>query len=90
MKLEVFENGKEKIGIEVIGEGHTLLNILKEEAWSAGAKQASYIIKHPYMSKPKIIVRGKNPKKVLMDAAQRIVDESKEFSTLFSRETKKK
>lgn len=90
MKLELVADEKEKLAVTVIGEDHTLLNLLKENAWKAGAKQAAYIIKHPYMSQPEIIIRGKNPRKILAEAAQQIIDDAKEFETLFSREIKKK
>ncbi len=90
MKLEVESQGTGKLELLVEGEDHTLLNMLKENAWKTGANQASYMIKHPYMSVPKIIIRGKDPKKILSDAAQLAVDDAKEFGVVFSREIKKK
>ena len=90
MKLEIESQETGKLELIVKGEDHTLLNVLKENSWKKGAKQASYIIKHPYMSDPKLIVRAKNPKKVLIDAAQLAIDDAKEFETAFKRETKKK
>ena len=89
MKLEVLESEKDRLALLVKGEDHTLLNILKENAWRAGAKQASYVINHPYMSEPKLMIRGLNPRKILSDSAQMAVDEAKEFTVLFSREIKK-
>lgn len=86
MKLNVVEKSKEKISIEIAGETHTFLNLLRENAWKAGSKQASYIIKHPYLSEPRFIVMAKNPLKVLNDANQMILDQAKEFQT----EVKKK
>jgi len=85
MKLKIVENKKDKIKVEVVGESHTLLNLLRETSWKTGADQASYIIAHPYMSNPEIIIRGTNPKKTLIDAAQKITDES----TAFEKEVKR-
>jgi len=86
MKLTVLEKKKDKWKIEVDGEDHTLLNLLTENAWKGKVKQASYMIKHPQLSKPEITVIGPNPKKILADAAQRIIDDS----GAFQREIKRK
>ena len=79
MKLTALEKKKDKWMVEVDGEDHTLLNLLTENAWKRKAKQASYTIKHPYLSKPVITVRGANPKKILADSAQKIIDDAKAF-----------
>jgi DNA-directed RNA polymerase subunit L len=89
MELSVVEKGKEKLKVEVRGESHTLLNVLRENAWKAGAGQASYMIEHPYMAEPKIIVKAKDPKKVLTSAAQAMSDDSKTFLTAFKRACKR-
>ncbi len=88
MKLNVVEKGKEKISIEIVGETHTFLNLLRENAWKAGSKQASYVIKHPYLSDPKFIVRAKNPLKVLNDANQMILEQAKEFQSEIKKKLK--
>jgi DNA-directed RNA polymerase subunit L len=89
MELSAIEKGKEKIRVSVRGETHTMLNLIRENSWKAGAKQASYIIQHPYISQPEIIVRSRNPVKTLKDAAQMVADEAKEFSVEFKRAMKK-
>ena len=83
MKLTVLEKKKEKWKVEVDGEDHTLLNLLTENAWKGKVKQASYTIKHPHLSKPEITVFGPNPKTVLANSAQRIIDDSKAFQRAF-------
>ncbi len=90
MKLAVLEKSDSKWVLEVRGETHTLLNLLSENAWKSGADQASYIIEHPYLSEPKIIVRSKNPKKTLLEAVQLIVMQSKEFEKEFQINMKRK
>jgi len=90
MKLNVLESTENKLVIEVHGEDHTFLNILTERSWASGCKQASYIIEHPYLSKPKIIVMAQNPKKILDSAAQMIIEEAKAFEKEFKRALPKK
>jgi len=85
MKLKIVEKGKEKMKIEVGGETHTFLNLLREKAWESGCDQASYIVEHPYQSDPIVIVKAKNPIKVLSDAGTKVTDQVKEFSRHFSR-----
>ena len=77
MKLKAIEKKKDKWKLEIEGEDHALLNLLRENAWKAGAKQASYAIEHPYLSTPVITVRGPNPKKLLADSAKFIIDDAK-------------
>ena len=89
MDLNVVEKKKEKIVVEVRKESHTLLNLVREKSWKAGAKQAAYMLEHPYLVQPKIVVSAKDPKKVLKGAAQLIADEAKEFSKEFSRALKR-
>ncbi|MBN1896593.1 MAG: hypothetical protein JW789_02590 [Candidatus Aenigmarchaeota archaeon] len=89
MELKVLESKADKLNVEVMGETHTLLNIVSEYAWDTGASQSSYIIEHPYLSQPKLIVKAKNPKKTVSDAAQLVADRSKEFRVAFDRAAKK-
>jgi len=90
MKLVLLENTDKKIILEVQGETHTFLNLLRENAWDSGSRQASYMMEHPYLSEPKLIIRADNPKKVLDNAAQMIIDQAKEFGKEFRRVSVKK
>ena len=89
MEIKVLEKTDESVKLEVNDETHTLVNLLRENAWKVGASQASYTIEHPYLSQPKISVRAKNPKKVLADASQMIANDAKEFGKEFGRAAKK-
>jgi DNA-directed RNA polymerase subunit L len=75
--------------IEVAGETHTLMNLLRENCWKAGAKQATYIIGHPYLSEPKIVVKADNPKKVLEAAADLTEKQVSGFLSAFKKAAKK-
>jgi len=46
MKLNVVENSKNKLKVEVEGESHTLLGVLVENSWKTGSSSASYVIEH--------------------------------------------
>ena len=85
MELKSVSKGKDSLKIEVTGESHTFLNLLREKAWQSGCDQASYSIQHPYMSNPVIKIKAMNPVKVLADSCQKIIDECRDFSTQFSR-----
>ncbi|MBN2331340.1 MAG: DNA-directed RNA polymerase subunit L [Candidatus Aenigmarchaeota archaeon] len=89
MELKVLEKKGDKLKLQVTGESHTFLNLLSEYAWLAKAKQASYMIKHPYLSEPELIVRSANPKKTLHDANQIIMDRAQEFQRGFKRALRK-
>ena len=89
MKLEVVEDEKNKLKIAVEGESHTLLNILRENLWEAKADQATYLIDHPYLSRPEIIIHSDNPKKTLASAAQLTIEQAREFEKEFSAAVKK-
>lgn len=89
MELKKIEKTKNTLKVEVIGEDHTLLNLLRENAWKAGADQASYIIEHPYLSQPKITVISSNPQKILSESAQIAVDDAATFQKEFKKALKK-
>jgi DNA-directed RNA polymerase subunit L len=89
MEIRILEKSDESVKIEVRDENHTLLNLLREKCWQAGASQASYMIEHPYLSYPKVFVKAKNPKKVLLDAAQMITADASEFKKEFAKASKK-
>ncbi|MBI1971838.1 MAG: hypothetical protein HYS53_00915 [Candidatus Aenigmarchaeota archaeon] len=85
MRLNVLENSDKKASIELAGESETIANLLGKKLWEAGADQAAFIREHPYLAMPKVIVYGKNPVKLLDNAAQKIIDQAKEFQTEFKR-----
>ena len=89
MELKVLESKPGKLKLNVLGETHTLLNLITEYAWMAKASQASYIIEHPYLSDPTLIVKSANPKKTLKDAATIIIDKTEEFQRGFKRALRK-
>ena len=84
MKLKKIEKVKNTLKVEVQGEDHTLLNIIREKAWTSGATQASYMIRHPYLSEPTISITAPDPKKVLLAAAQQVATDAAAFQRAFT------
>ncbi|HLD49334.1 MAG TPA: RpoL/Rpb11 RNA polymerase subunit family protein [archaeon] len=83
MKIEIKEQSDDKVKIEV-HDNTTLVNLINENIWIAeGEKKgfgfAAYAIEHPYLSKPVLTVKGKDPKKILINAAEHIIDDIKDL-----------
>ena len=89
MKLVLLEKENEKLAIEVRGENHTFLNLLRENSWKVGTRQTSYIIEHPDLSEPKLVVRAKNPKNIIEKSVQMIIDQTADFDKELKRVLKK-
>lgn len=83
MEINVIEDKKNRFVFEVEGTGHTFLNLLKTELWNdSHVKTATYLIKHPQVSKPKFILEteeGENPKAALSGAVGRLKKLSEKF-----------
>ncbi|MEM7819244.1 MAG: DNA-directed RNA polymerase subunit L [Candidatus Aenigmatarchaeota archaeon] len=83
MKIEVLENEKDKLKIE-IHDNLTLVNLINENIWKQkGVDFSAYSQQHPYLSKPVLIVKGKDPKKIVIEAAEQIIEDVKEFRKHF-------
>ncbi len=85
MNIKKLRSKKDLLEIEIEGEEHALPNLLRDEAYNAGADSAAYKIEHPTTSNPilKVISKKKDPKKVLLDASARITKLTKEFQQKF-------
>ncbi|MAE42435.1 DNA-directed RNA polymerase subunit L [Candidatus Woesearchaeota archaeon] len=92
MEIKVLEDKKNKIVFEVEGIGHTFINILKNELWQdSHVKVATYNIRHPIASKPKIIVEtdgSENPIAALTSAVTRLKRTSDKFRAEIKKEVK--
>lgn len=84
MEIKVIENKKKKFVFELIGEDHTLCNLLREELWNDKSVTISaYNIEHPLVGIPKFIIETdgkKDPKKALLAAVTRIKKKNKDFA----------
>ncbi len=83
MELNVIENKKNKIVFEIKGEDHTFCNALKKELLNdKSVKIASYVIDHPLISFPKMILETdgeETAKSALTNAAKRLVANAEKF-----------
>jgi len=76
MEIKILEDKKKRLVFELVGEDHTLCNVLREELWNDKAVTVSaYNISHPLVGIPKFIIEtdGKTePKAALKDAIKRL------------------
>lgn len=77
MEINVLEESKDKLEIEIIGEDHTLCNVLRNELWNHNVDIAAYNIEHPLISNPTIIVQGSG------DLRKKLVSASDSLRKLF-------
>lgn len=79
MELELVEKGDDSLLIKVVGEDHTLCNLLRKALYEdESVVAASYSIEHPLVGSPKFYVKtkkGKSPERALMDAAERVTEQ---------------
>ena len=88
MELNVLEDSKKKLVVEIKGEGHALCNALKSELWkNKKVNITGYSIAHPLIGIPKLVIEtgsGK-PKDALIDAAKKVKKEADEFLKAFNK-----
>lgn len=92
MELKKIKEDDKTLLVEVKGETFTLTNAIREYLWDdKSISEAAQIKEHPYLSQPKIFVktdRG-SPVAALEKAADKIVEDAKEFKQKFKEALKK-
>lgn len=90
MEINVLDKKKNSLTIEIKGEDHTLCNAIKSELWNdKDTKISAYDIKHPLVGIPRLKIESKSdPKKALIDAANRLQQSNEKFKKSFSKEIK--
>ena len=83
MNIEVLEDSDDKLKIRV-DTNLTIINLLNERIWNQKVDVSAYRLAHPYLAKPEIMVRAKNPKKAIAEAAGDVLSDIKEFRKLFA------
>jgi DNA-directed RNA polymerase subunit L len=87
MKVKVLEDNKNKLVLQVKGEGHAFCNALEKELWNdKHVKVAAYKIEHPLVGTPTVFVEtdGKEtPKKALIESAKRLGKLTNNFKSAF-------
>jgi len=78
MKIDILENEKDMMKIE-LHDNLTFVNLLNERVWDSKPKFSTFAQDHPYLANPVLTVKGTNPKKMIVDAAEQIVTDAKEL-----------
>lgn len=74
LQLELIEKGANSRLIRIVGEDHTICNLLRHELQEADkVLAASYTLGHPLIEHPKFFVKAeKSPERVMTDVAEKI------------------
>lgn len=89
MEINIIEESKNRIVVEVKDEDATLCNIIRKELWNDDSvKAAAYTVKHPSIKAPHLIVEttGKSAKEALLDAMKRIKKDLSAFEKAVGKE----
>lgn len=74
MNVKILENKEDMIKIEL--NDLTFVNLLNDYVWKKRVQYAGYSVDHPYLSKPILIVKGKSPKALVINAAKQIAEDA--------------
>ncbi|MEM5797465.1 MAG: RpoL/Rpb11 RNA polymerase subunit family protein [Candidatus Aenigmatarchaeota archaeon] len=92
MELRKLEDNGKRLIVEFDEETIAFANMIKDKLWEdPSVEEAATIQEHPYLSRPKILVevsRG-SPQTVLEKAAEKLLEEAKEFREKFKDALKK-
>lgn len=83
MNVEIVEENEGMMKVR-IDDTSTLVNLLNENVWKQKVDYSAYSIDHPYMAKPVIVVKAKNPKKSILDAAEETISQLKDLKKQIS------
>jgi DNA-directed RNA polymerase subunit L len=90
-KMKVIKDTKKELEIEITGESHSLCNAIRKTLMEDDdVEAAAYVIEHPIIGEPKLIIKAKNPKKSLKKAAETVKARCDEFKNLIDSEDEKK
>lgn len=93
MELELVKRDERTLVIKVVGEDHTLCNLLRKTLYEdEHVVAASYAIEHPLIEPPKVYVKtekGKTPERALRDAAELVVKRLDELHDQLRKKLKK-
>ncbi len=84
MNIEVLEDQKDKLRIELKDEGMTLASLVSKQVWVEGGEAAA-LKEHPFMAETRILVKGSNPRKLLEKSATAIEEKCDELEAAFKK-----
>lgn len=88
MELKTVKEDKNMLQVEVVGEGTTFVNLLKEALLEdKSVVSAASIVDHPLLSNPPLFIRtkGKKPKTALKDAVKLVKKQIDGFESGFKK-----
>ena len=93
MEFEIIESTKNKLVVDIKGEGHALCNSLKKELWKdKDINISGYHIEHPQVGVPRLTIEtkkgGKTPQKAVQEACKRLKKENDSFLDKFKKNIK--
>ncbi|MEM7813944.1 MAG: RpoL/Rpb11 RNA polymerase subunit family protein [Candidatus Aenigmatarchaeota archaeon] len=86
MEIKVLEQTDDKVKLEI--DSLTLANLLNNELWKQKIEWAAWSREHPYLSKPVLAVKAKDPKKALIAAAEQIQADAEALKKAFAKAAK--
>lgn len=88
MHIEVLENEKEKVMLELSGESATITQVVAKTGWEFGGEIAA-VQEHPFTEQPKLVSIGPNALKNLEKAVSKVITDTEEFEAEFKKVVKK-
>lgn len=88
MNIKVLEDEKERLRLEFEDETETITHLLATQVWKEGGEAAA-VREHPFIENPKLVVMGKNPKKLLEKSSIGLEEQCEEFKENFRRALEK-
>ncbi|MBI2508214.1 DNA-directed RNA polymerase subunit L [Candidatus Woesearchaeota archaeon] len=86
MEVQFLIEEKNKVKVEIKGEGHTLCNPLVKELWKDDKVDiAGYSIDHSLVSNPFLTVEGSDAKNSLRKAIERLNKKAKDLDDKFKK-----
>ncbi len=88
MEIKILTESPDFLEIEIVGEGHTFCNLLRDALNNESTvEHASYAIKHPLVSNPVLAFRtkGAQPRKVLLSTLQTLKKEQQTLKAAFQK-----
>ncbi|PIN76174.1 DNA-directed RNA polymerase subunit L [Candidatus Woesearchaeota archaeon CG10_big_fil_rev_8_21_14_0_10_37_12] len=75
MDIKIVEEKKNKLVFDILGDEHTISNMLRSELWTdEHVKASAYAIEHPLIGNPRFILEtdGAEPRKTVQSAVKRL------------------
>jgi DNA-directed RNA polymerase subunit L len=88
MEIKVLEHDKDGGKVKIELDDKTLANVLNAALWEGKIDYAAWSHDHPYLSKPVILVKAKDPKAALVAAAEQVAADAEAVKKAFVKAAK--